>query len=77
MRLEEIQIEIIRSRRKTMALEITPQCAVRVRAPLGMPEEEIRRFVQEKSDWILKHLAVMEKKAGDNREISGILPEES
>ena len=63
MRLEEIQIEIIRSRRKTMALEITPQCAVRVRAPLGMPEEEIRRFVQEKSDWILKHLAVMEKKA--------------
>ena len=76
MRLEEIQIEIIRSRRKTMALEITPQCAVRVRAPLGMPEEEIRRFVQEKSDWILKHLAVMEKKAGELKEIRPMSAEE-
>ena len=76
MRLEEIQIEIIRSRRKTMALEITPQCAVRVRAPLGMPEEEIRRFVQEKSDWILKHLAVMEKKAGELKEIRPMSVEE-
>src|SRR5699024_11997718 len=47
MRLEEIQIEIIRSRRKTMALEITPQCAVRVRAPLGMPEERSEEHTSE------------------------------
>ena len=65
MRLEDIRIEIIRSRRKTVALEITPQCRVRVRAPAGMPEEEIRRFVREKSGWLLKHLAAMEEKAGE------------
>ena len=65
MRLEDIRVEIIRSNRKTVALEVTPQCQVRVRAPFGMPEAEIRRFVQEKSVWILKHLAVMEQKAGE------------
>ena len=65
MRLEDIRVEIIRSNRKTVALEVTPQCQVRVRAPFGMPEAEIRRFVQENSVWILTHLAVMEQKAGE------------
>mgnify|MGYP005760023225 FL=1 len=69
MRLEDIRVEIIRSNRKTVALEVTPQCQVRVRAPFGMPEAEIRRFVQEKSVWILKHLAVMEQKAGEMKKI--------
>lgn len=69
MRLEDIRVEIIRSNRKTVALEVTPQCQVRVRAPFGMPEAEIRRFVQEKSGWILKHLAVMEQKAGEMKKI--------
>lgn len=76
MRLEDIQIEIIRSRRKTMALEITPQCGVRVRAPMGIPEEEIQRFVREKSVWLLKHLAVMEEKSRELKKIEPLSEEE-
>lgn len=76
MRLEDIQVEIIRSNRKTVALEVTSQCQVRVRAPFRMPEEEIRRFVQEKSSWILKHLAVMEQKAGELEKIEPLSEEE-
>ena len=37
--------ELIRSRRKTLALEITPDCRVVVRAPMGLSQERIDAFV--------------------------------
>lgn len=47
---------IIRSERKTLSLEITPKGELVARAPRRMPEAEIRRFVELKSNWIEKHL---------------------
>ena len=47
---------VIRSRRRTMALEITRDAQVVVRAPLFVSEEEIRRFVTGHTDWIAVHL---------------------
>ena len=52
----QIQFQIIRSPRRTIALEITRTGQVLVRAPKHMAETEIHRFVQEKSDWLMKHL---------------------
>lgn len=49
-------IKLIRSNRKTISLEITPSGQVLVRAPRHMPEAEIRKFVEEKSSWLAKHL---------------------
>lgn len=49
--------EIIRSRRRTVSVEISRDMRVIVRAPLRMPEREITRFLRERSDWIEKHLA--------------------
>lgn len=49
------QIEIIRSCRKTVSIQIRPNGAVVFRAPMGMPEEEIRRVLQEKQNWIKAH----------------------
>jgi len=49
-------IKLIRSNRKTISLEITPLGQVLVRAPRHMPEAEIRKFVEEKSSWLAKHL---------------------
>ena len=46
--------EIIRSRRRTVALEVTADGRVLVRAPLTMPEEEIRRFVDSHGAWLQK-----------------------
>ena len=43
---------IVRSRRKTLALEVHPDRRVVVRAPLGLSEEIIRRFVEQKRGWI-------------------------
>jgi len=48
--------ELIRSRRKTLALEITKDCRVLVRAPLRTPEILIDAFVERHAAWITKHL---------------------
>ena len=48
--------ELIRSRRKTLALEITPDCRVVVRAPMGLPQERIDAFVASHRAWITSHL---------------------
>lgn len=63
---------VVRSNRKTMSLEITPQGTVLVRAPLHLPKEEIDRFLQEKSDWIEKYLARVENinRAGEEAPLS-------
>ena len=49
--------EIIRSRRKTLALEITREGRLRVRAPLRTPDAAIQAFVQAHEDWARKHVA--------------------
>ena len=50
------KVEIIRSKRKTLGLEIKPDGRVIARAPMRMKQSEIDRFINEKSDWIEKHL---------------------
>jgi hypothetical protein len=44
--------EIVRTRRKTIALVITPDAKLIVRAPLSTPKEYIRRLVEKKREWI-------------------------
>lgn len=58
----DYEITLIRSRRKSLAIEITPELQVVVRAPVRMPVREIIAFVQEKDDWIRAHLQRMEGK---------------
>lgn len=48
--------EIIYSSRKTLAIQITADGRVRVRAPQQMPRSVIETFLTEKEPWILKHL---------------------
>lgn len=57
-----ISFKIIRSGRKTIALEILPDLTVVVRAPYRMSDRQIRAFAEEKSDWITKHLRQMEQR---------------
>ena len=45
---------IIRSRRKTISIEVTPELEVVVRAPRWVSGKEIRSFVDEKKEWIRK-----------------------
>ena len=48
---------VIRSRRRTLALEVRPDGQIVVRAPLRLSERRIRQFVDSRADWIKAHLA--------------------
>jgi predicted metal-dependent hydrolase len=53
---EPIAIDrLVRSRRRTLALQVDSSGRLIVRAPLRLPRTEIERFVQSRADWIRKH----------------------
>ena len=52
-----ITYKIIRSKRKTLAIQIMPSGQVIVRSPLRLSRKEIQAFVDSKRDWIDKHLS--------------------
>jgi predicted metal-dependent hydrolase len=61
--MEEIPVEkIIRSRRRTIALEVTPAATVIVRAPLRAPVEYIEEIILQKSVWILRKMDEMKRR---------------
>lgn len=60
-----MEYEIRRSSRRTMAIEVTAEGEIIVRAPLRMPEREIRRFVGEKADWIRKSQEKVRQRKAD------------
>ena len=57
-----ISYEVIRSKRKTLALSVNTEAHVIVRAPLLLPDEKIRSFVQEKHPWIMRKQEEMREK---------------
>lgn len=59
---QEITYQIIRSNRKTIAIQITPAGQVVVRCPQRMPTAQIQAFVDEKQDWLRKHLEKVENR---------------
>lgn len=49
-----MKYSLLRSRRKTISIEITPQFNMIVRAPLRCSEKEIQDFIQRKQKWVEK-----------------------
>lgn len=49
-----MEIEIIRSRRKSIAIQVCPDGHVRVRAPYRTKKSEIMTFIRKESEWIEK-----------------------
>ncbi len=61
----DLNYEIVRTARQTLALTIDRNGQVIVRAPLKLPEEKIDEFVRAKSDWIEKHSAGAARRSGE------------
>ncbi|MBR4992409.1 MAG: M48 family metallopeptidase [Clostridia bacterium] len=55
-----MEYTLIRSKRKTLAIEITREARLVVRAPLRCPQRDIDRFLQQKAQWIAVHTAKMQ-----------------
>ena len=53
----ETEYRILRSGRKTIAIQITPTGEVVVRCPRRLSDEAVRAFVESKGNWIEKQLA--------------------
>ncbi len=61
-KLYDLPYTVIRSRRKTCGISITPDGTLTLRVPLRISEQEIRHILLEKQHWIITHyLEVMEK----------------
>ncbi len=53
-----MEYKIIRSNRRTAALEITPTLEIIVRAPRFMRDRDIQRFVESHQQWLQKHMEI-------------------
>ncbi len=56
LEIEDVSLPIIleRSRRKTLAIQITKDIKLQIKAPIYTSEREIYRFLQQKQFWIYK-----------------------
>jgi predicted metal-dependent hydrolase len=66
----EFKYDLIRSNRKTLSLQVDPECKIIVRAPLRMPKKDIEKFLLEKENWIKKALASQQERAKNKKEYS-------
>lgn len=55
-KMEEIIYNVVFSNRRTISIIVSPDKTVTVRAPLRASLKTIKKFVQDKSGWIKKHL---------------------
>lgn len=59
-----MEVTVIRSNRKTMAIQVNSDLTVTVRAPMRTSSKEIERILQEKESWIRESMnKLQEKKA--------------
>lgn len=57
-----ITYRLVRSNRKTLAIEITPTGEVLVRSPRFVSVKQIESFLQEKQGWVEKHQKLMKER---------------
>ncbi|MBD5149536.1 MAG: M48 family metallopeptidase [Oscillibacter sp.] len=60
--------ELIRSSRRTLALEVTRDGRVLVRAPMRLAQKRIDDFVDQHAEWIETHLAVQRQRRENHPE---------
>ncbi len=66
-----MNVKIIRSNRKTIAIQIMQDLSVIVRAPYYVSQKEIDRVLNEKEFWILKNIEEIKKnRVGDPEELT-------
>ena len=69
-------MKIIRSNRKTFALQIKPREGLIVRVPLRATQEQIEKFINDHKNWIEKHLKAMEERQKETASIEKLSMDE-
>lgn len=63
-----LEFEVVRSRRRTLAIAVESSASVIVRAPMTLPSQKILEIVEQKADWINNKLAFWQKAQDEKRE---------
>lgn len=73
-----MKVTVIRSNRKTMAIQVNSDLTVTVRAPRCASSNDIERILREKEPWIRKHMEQMQEKKAlyESEEIEYLTNEE-
>lgn len=66
-----MNVKIIRSNRKTLAIQINPDLSVTVRVPMYAPQSDIERILREKEGWIQKHIEKIREQEAKRKEMYG------
>ena len=67
---------LIRSKRKSIAIEIDRAGMVTVRAPYRMPNVAVKAFIEDKQDWIRKHIHKAQEMSLKTSDIEPLTEEE-
>lgn len=71
-----MNVQIIRSKRRTISIQIKPDGSVQVRAPLRATNRDIERLLVEKQDWINKHVEEALSREERRQQTPKLTPEE-
>lgn len=66
--MKKYDVEVIRSNRKTIGIQVTTDGRVIVRAPFYVPTYKIKSLLAEKQDWIEKSLKKMEERSDETEQ---------
>ena len=59
---DKFEYSVVRSRRKSICIELDRDLNIKVRAPLRMTDSQIQSFVDSRQNWIRRHLEIMQKR---------------
>lgn len=71
-----MNMQIVKSKRKTISIEITKELSVLVRSPQHMSHKKIMGFVEQKTAWIEEHIERMRQRIEKNSSVVKLTDEE-
>ena len=60
-----VEYTLVRSKRKSVAIQVGADCSITVRAPLKLSQKEIDRIIESKKEWLQKAIISQREKAKD------------
>lgn len=75
-KMEQYQVRIIRTARKTISLSLDENLDVLVRAPYFVSDRDVMRLVEKKADWINKHRNAYKHRSGQMASVERLTTEQ-
>ena len=71
-----MEVKIIRSKRKTVSIQVNQDLSITVRAPQRVTQKEIKRILEKNDSWIQKHIEMLREKQAEAEDVKKLTAEE-